>query len=98
MLTKFRENWKILEFQKTYKSIGFYMFLLKWVASGMLKKGNSKPRECASCVGSVMIYLGIYTKPTQELQNEAGQFAPVLVPQGGFKLFIHIELDLGFRV
>ena len=44
-----------------------------------------------------MIYLGIYTKPTQEQQNEAGGFRPVQLPQGGFKLFIHIELDLGFR-
>jgi hypothetical protein len=74
------------------------MFLLKWGASGILKKGNSKSREACSCVGSVMIYLGIYTKPTQEQQNEAGGLAPVLGPQGGFKLFIHIELDLGFRV
>jgi hypothetical protein len=67
------------------------MFLLKWKASRILKKGNSKSDESSSCVGSVMIYLGICTKPTQEQQNGAGGFGPNQHPQGGFKLFIHIE-------
>ena len=74
------------------------MFLLKWEASGILKKGNPKLKKLWESWANIKIYLGIYTKPTQEQQNEAGPFRPVRVPQGGFKLFIHIELDLGFRV